>query len=97
MDAVLLEFALKGLSDAIKSDIGRQLIVFFFAWWIIKGTISKHFSKIEEGLNSVASNVSSLKDTMASIETNHNTRIVKVENGLEKLNSKVADLAKPKE
>ena len=93
MDAILLEFVLKSASEAIKSDLGQKILVFLVAWWMVKGTIKRHLEKIEEGLQLVATNVNSLKDSIDG----HNARIVKIETDLKKLNGKVFDLAKGKE
>ena len=93
MEAVLLEYALRGASETIKSDLGQKIIVFFFAWWMVKGTIKGHLNKIESGLQLVATNVNSLKDSIEG----HNDRIVKVETDIKHLHGKVDSFTKPKE
>jgi hypothetical protein len=65
----------------------------------VSGTMDQfqtHFSKIEAGLNSVAKEVSDLKVTVAKDLAIQNQRLGSVENGLEKLNSRVSYLEKPK-
>lgn len=93
MEVVLLEFVLKTASEAFKSDLGQKIIVFILAWWIVKGTIKGHLNKIESGLQLVATNVNSLKDSIEG----HNDRIVKIETDIKHLNGKMDDLVKPKE
>ena len=88
MEVILLEFVLKAASDAFKSDLGQKIFVFLLAWYIVKGTIKKHLEKIESGLQLVASNVNSLKDSIEG----HNDRIVKIETDIKHLNGKVDNL-----
>jgi hypothetical protein len=93
MEIVLLEFVLKTASDAVKSQLGQDIILFFLAWFIVRGTVKGHLEKIERGLQLVADNVNSLR---GSIE-GHNDRIVKIETDIKNLNGKVDGLAKTKE
>jgi archaellum component FlaC len=55
---------------------------------MVKGTIKKHLEKIESGLQLVATNVNSLKDSIEG----HNDRIVKIETDIKHLNGKVDNL-----
>jgi hypothetical protein len=93
MEVILLEFVLKGFSEAFKSDLGQKIFVFLLAWYIVKGTLKSHMNKIESGLQLVATNVNSLKDSIEG----HNDRIVKIETDIKHLNGKVDGLTKTKE
>ena len=88
MEVILLEFVLKAASDAFKSDLGQKIFVYLLAWYMVKGTIKKHLEKIESGLQLVATNVNSLKDSIEG----HNDRIVKIETDIKHLNGKVDNL-----
>ena len=60
------------LSDAAKSSLVQNLIVFGIMWRVIKKTVATHFDKIENSLNSISVSLERLR-------VEHGSRIDRLE------------------
>lgn len=84
----------KFIGEIAGPDLYQKVLVFTFAWHMVKGTIKKHFQSIENNLANVAASVDNLKHAVARVEQNHSDRLTLLEDIVKTLTVKVMGLEK---
>lgn len=67
--------ALTLLKSAGNSEVIRQLIPFFIAWFLVRKEIRKQFKSLNDSISVISTNFSVLSDKLITLQSSHDSRL----------------------
>ena len=90
-DGMILDYIGKFFGSGFAADISKDVTKFLIAWWFVQKKISTHLSAIEGTLKILTINISKLADSMKEMESNHSSRLKKLEDEVDDLKGEIHD------